>query len=194
MKIIFNFPLLFSHSYPPSPSDMVMISRLSYNGASYTHQGWLTLDGKYLLLDDELDEQEGTTYLSNEDTTPHGAFTRTMVWNVEDLENPEWVETFLSEQTAIDHNLYIKGDKAFQSNYCAGLRVLDLSNGPLAMTEHAYFDLAPYCSGPSFEGTWSNYPYYDGHVDNFNEDGNEIYQVVAVSSIERGLYNLRVRL
>ncbi|KAG5820373.1 hypothetical protein H9Q74_000630 [Fusarium xylarioides] len=32
------------------------LSRTTYNGATYTHQGWLTEDHKYLLLDDELDE------------------------------------------------------------------------------------------------------------------------------------------
>ena len=172
---------------------MTQISRISYNGAAYTHQGWLTSSGKFLLLDDELDEQEGTTYTSDSDTQQHGAHTRTMVWNVEDLADPQWVSTYLSEQTAIDHNLYIVGNKAYQSNYCAGLRVLELNEDDednLDLTEYAYFDVAPYCSGPSFEGTWSNYPYYDGHPD--NQGG--LYNLVAVSSIERGLYMLRVAL
>ena len=38
-----------------------MISRTSYNGFQYTHQGWLLEDGRHLLLDDELDEMQGTT-------------------------------------------------------------------------------------------------------------------------------------
>ena len=29
--------------------------------------------------------------------------------------------------TAIDHNLYVRGNHAFQANYRSGLRVLDLS-------------------------------------------------------------------
>merc|ERR1711963_469271 len=42
-------------------SNMLEISRTPYNGSQYTHQGWLTENSKYLLLNDELDEVSGTT-------------------------------------------------------------------------------------------------------------------------------------
>ena len=35
----------------------IMLSRTGYAGFAYTHQGWLTEDQRYFLLDDELDEQ-----------------------------------------------------------------------------------------------------------------------------------------
>jgi choice-of-anchor B domain-containing protein len=181
-------------------NDMKEISRISYNGVQYSHQGWLTEDGKYCLLDDELDEQVGSTYIDSQDTLEHGGRTRTLVWNLENLENPVWETSHLSDQTAIDHNLYILNGKAYQSNYCAGLRVMDIKN-PLQMEEEAFFDLAPYCSGTSFQGSWSNFPYFDDHPDSEcddyddNLDGDDEYQcvIVAVSSIERGLYTLRVK-
>lgn len=35
----------------------LMLSRTGYVGRGYTHQGWLTNDQAYFLLDDELDER-----------------------------------------------------------------------------------------------------------------------------------------
>ena len=77
--------------------NMKMLSRVSYDNAHYTHQGWLTEDQSHLLLDDELDELYGPT-----------PYTRSLIWNVEDLTKPELVNSFYSEKQATDHNLYIK--------------------------------------------------------------------------------------
>ena len=40
----------------------VVVSVTPYQGAAYSHQGWLvdTTNMRYLLLDDELDEMDGT--------------------------------------------------------------------------------------------------------------------------------------
>jgi choice-of-anchor B domain-containing protein len=149
-------------------TNMRMLSRVPYNNAYYTHQGWLTEDQTHLLLDDELDELYGPT--------PN---TRTLIWNVEDLDNPTLVNSFFSEKQATDHNLYIRGNLAYQSNYCAGLRILDVTNIKSGeLEEVGYFDVAPYCDSPGFQGTWSNYPYF--------ASGN-----IIVSSIERGLFVLK---
>ena len=42
-------------------ANATIISRTSYEGASYTHQGWVldTENQEYLLLDDEYDEYDG---------------------------------------------------------------------------------------------------------------------------------------
>lgn len=54
----------------------VQLSRTSYTGSSYTHQGWLTDDHTYFLLDDEGDE---TSFRHN---------TRTRIWDVSDPNAP----------------------------------------------------------------------------------------------------------
>ena len=77
--------------------NMKILSRVSYDNAYYTHQGWLTEDQSHLLLDDELDELYGPT-----------PYTRSLIWNVEYLMKPEFVNSFYSEKQATDHNLYIK--------------------------------------------------------------------------------------
>merc|ERR1711862_28318 len=152
--------------------NMIELSRKSYNGSQYTHQGWLTPDSKFLFLNDELDEQAGTT-----GGPDGGKNTRTLIWNVEDLDEPVWTNTFLSALTAIDHNLYVKG------KYCGGLRILEFKEptfgfGLPKLTEVAYFDVAPNCNSAIFLGSWSNYPYFPS--------GN-----IIVSSIERGLFVVR---
>jgi len=161
--------------------NMIELSRRHYNGSQYTHQGWLTENSKFLFLNDELDEQAGTT-----GGPDNGKNTRTLIWNVQDLDNPAWVNTFYSQHTAIDHNLYVNGTYVFEANYCAGLRILKVKEPLLnfqvpILTEVAYFDVAPNCDSTSFFGSWSNYPYF--------KSGN-----VIVSSIERGLFVLRPHL
>lgn len=148
----------------------VALSRVQYEGDGYSHQGWLTPDQSYFLHGDELDE------LFN------GNNTRTRIWDVRDLDAPVVSGVFDNDTTSIDHNIYTKGDRAFASNYTSGLRVYDTSavaSGELS--EVGFFDLYPENDNASFEGgTWSNYPYYRQNI-------------VAVSSIDRGLFVLRPR-
>jgi hypothetical protein len=80
---------------------------------------------------------------------------------------------------AIDHNLYIRGDYVFESNYRSGLRILDITgiaNG--ALQEVGFFDVYPADNGANFNGAWLNYPFF--------KSGN-----VIVSGIEQGLFVLR---
>ena len=154
-------------------ADPVMLSRTGYSGSRYTHQGWLTEDQGYFLLDDELDEA------NNPDVTN----TRTYMWNVSDLDGPALIGFHDSTTTAIDHNQYVKGSYTYQSNYQAGLRILDITdiaNGNL--TEVAFFDVYPGSDPTNTDtGTWSNYPFFDSGV-------------VIVSVIEQGLFILRPNL
>ena len=51
----------------------------------------------------------------------------------------------------------------YQSNYSAGLRILDISN-PIYPKEVAYFDTYPSGNKIDFVGSWSNYPYFDNNI------------------------------
>ncbi|MFL2500568.1 MAG: choice-of-anchor B family protein [Candidatus Neomarinimicrobiota bacterium] len=131
----------------------------------YTHQGWLTEDHKYFIVNDELDEYNGG--FGN---------TRTLIWNVEDLSNPTLQTTYTGPTPSIDHNNYVIGSNVYMSHYTSGLRILDISdiNNP---SEKAYFDVYPSNNNSSFDGTWSNYPYYNSGT-------------VVVTGIDEGLYIL----
>ncbi|HSM37432.1 MAG TPA: choice-of-anchor B family protein [Longimicrobiales bacterium] len=127
----------------------VALSRAEYPNFGYTHQAWLTDDHRYLYVDDELDEMQGK--VEN---------TRTLIWDVSDLDDPQLVKEYFGPTRAIDHNLYIKGDFAYQSNNTAGLRILDISD-PENPEEVGHFDTIPYGGDrPVFGGSWSAYPYF----------------------------------
>jgi len=150
----------------------VQISRTGYSGTAYTHQGWLTADHAYLLMDDELDER-------NVASVTH---TRTLIWDVRDLDSPAYLADYIGPSTAIDHNQYVVGDYSYQANYRSGLRILDISDIASGnLTEVGFFDIYPSSDSANFNGAWSVYPYF--------ASGN-----VVVSGIEQGLYVLRPQL
>ena len=124
------------------------ISATGYPQLGFVHQAWLTEDHRYLLVGDELDERN------------FGVPTRTHVMDVSDLANPQYLYPYEAATTTIDHNLYVLGNRVFQANYSAGLRVLefgDLANQEIS--EVAFFDTVPASGVGSFDGAWSVYPY-----------------------------------
>ncbi len=148
---------------------------IGFNGETemqYSHQGWLTENHSYFLMNDELDE------------AGLGRDTKTYIWDISDLENPEFVGHYSHNTVSIDHNLYIKDNIVYQTNYNAGLQVLklgDLSKAELSPI--AFFDTKPgietsNVNGAGFSGAWSNYPYFESGI-------------IIVSDIEDGLFILR---
>ncbi len=140
------------------------ISKLIYPGVEYTHQAWVTGDQKFVLYNDEKDE------LLN------GHKTRTHLMNIEDLENPVYLDYYESDLLAVDHNLFIKGNLVFQSNYEAGMRILDISaltDDPRnEIVEVAHFDTWPSRDSIGFSGNWGNYPFFkSGHIAASNRNG-----------------------
>ena len=145
----------------------VALSRISYPDVQYSHQGWLSDDHRYFYMDDEGDEVAGVT--------PR---TRTIIFDLTDLDDPQVAEMFLSPTAASDHNLYIKGDTMYQSHYKSGLRVVDISNRTKPV-EIGYFDTVPYGeNNPGFGGSWSNYPYFKSGT-------------IVVTSMNEGLFVVR---
>ncbi len=149
-------------------SNPVLISRTSYPEFGYTHQGWLTEDHHYFLLNDETDE---TTYGHN---------TRTRIFDVSDLTSPSLIGYSDGSIPSIDHNLYIKGSYVYESNYTGGLRVYSLDSVNRAqLTEIAFFDIHPIDDDPVYEGAWSVFPFFSNNI-------------VVVSGIGEGLFILGV--
>ncbi|MFU8829564.1 MAG: choice-of-anchor B family protein, partial [Phycisphaerales bacterium] len=146
-------------------SNPVVLAQTAYSDRAYSHQAWLSEDRKYLFLNDELDEQN------------FGMPTTTRVFDVSDLGNPVEVTTFTNGSSAIDHNLYVKGDLMYAANYRSGLRIFDVSD-PLEAEEIAYFNTFPGSDSANFNGAWSSYPFFESGT-------------IIVSDIERGLFVLK---
>jgi choice-of-anchor B domain-containing protein len=145
------------------------ISVAAYPNVSYTHQGWLSEDHRYFYLDDEGDELDG-----------NAPKTRTLVFDVTDLDDPVVAKEFFGTTAATDHNLYVKGNYLYQSNYVAGLRVLDIKD-PANPVEVGFFDTVPFGENqPGFAGSWSNFPYFKSGV-------------IAATSMREGFFMIRYR-
>ena len=150
--------------------EQVQLSRTGYGGSAYTHQGWLTEDQRFFLVNDEGDEL---------------AFrhpTRTWIWDVSDLDAPVLASLYDGPTPSIDHNLYIRGNLVYESNYRSGLRVLDASDvAGGVLREVGFFDIFPADDAPAYNGAWSVYPFFASGT-------------VVVNGIEQGLFVLRPRI
>lgn len=128
----------------------VAIGMSTYPNVAYTHQGWLTEDHEYFYMNDEGDEPQGLV-----------EGTRTLVWDVRELDDPVLAGEYIADVTSTDHNLYVVDDLMYQSNYDAGLRIFDVST-PEDPKEIGYFDTSP--EGMSGASSWSNYPFFESRV------------------------------
>lgn len=148
-------------------SNPTQIATINYSNIGYTHQGWFTEDMRFFILGDELDERN------------FGGNTRSIVFDFEDLDNPQLHFNYSGSTGAIDHNGYVKDNLFFLANYAAGIRIIDISNITNGtMTEAGYFDTRPSNNSASFNGAWNVYPYF--------ESGN-----IIISDINSGLFIVR---
>lgn len=150
-------------------SNPVMLSN-TFQGepAATSHQGWLTPDHRYFVHDDESEEIRV------------GGRTRTRVFDVSNLTDVFVHSVYHGELHTSDHNLYIKGQFAYEANYFDGLRLINISRidqtGPphpdtptlpnnTGMREVGCFDTDPTRNDiPGFGGSWSNYPFFDDRI------------------------------
>lgn len=147
----------------------VTLFSATYPDLGFAHQGWLTEDHRYFLLGDELDERN------------FNVPTRTLIFDLADLDAPAFVSAYESTTSSIDHNLYVLGNRVFQANYTSGVRVLefaDLSNSEIMET--AFLDTMPSSDLAEFDGVWSVYPYLPS--------GN-----IIASDISNGLFILTLQ-
>jgi len=147
-----------------------IISRTTYTGASYTHQGW-TIDSQwqeYLLMNDEYDEEEARGPAAD-------GYPVTFIWDIRSLEKPKITGYYKHPNKGIDHNLYVKNGLATLSNYGAGLAVLDVSGVPQDPTggnikRVGWFDIHPEDDKAAgggrveFVGTWGHYAFPSGYI------------------------------
>ncbi len=147
-------------------SNMFELSALGYPTLGFTHQGWLTEDRRYFVVNDESDE-----FLFQVVNTT------TYIVDVQDLLAPFLAAVYAHPTGCwIDHDLMTRGDRVYQAQYTAGMRVLDISD-PLAPVETAYFDSYPEDNSPNFSGMWGSYSDYPTRL-------------VVGSDMERGLFVL----
>ena len=127
------------------PTDVTLIGAASYDTPHYGHQVWVPETQDHAFFGDELDELN------------EGGPTRTMVFDLTDLDVPVVAELFEASVNVTDHNQYNHGEWLFQSNYKAGVRMLsDAWPSSPVLAERGHFDPVDGANDPGFEGAWSH--------------------------------------
>jgi choice-of-anchor B domain-containing protein len=148
----------------------VMLGKAHYPETAYSHQGWLDKEQGVFFMGDEIDELN------------FGMNTRTLKFDVSDLDNPVYAGAHSHGTSVIDHNMYVNGDYLYQANYQAGLRILHINRQQnFTLDEVAYFDTVPEADSLQFAGAWSVYPFFDNGT-------------ILVSDINNGLFILKASL
>lgn len=127
--------------------NIVVIGRATYPNAAYCHQVWISPDLRYAYINDEIDEAN------------FGILCTTRIIDISNLAAPFLAATYTNGQVSVDHNLYIKGNDLYASNYKSGLRIYDIT-ARTAPVERAWFDTYPSENAIGYAGLWSNYPYF----------------------------------
>ena len=149
------------------PANAPLLSSINYTRAAYVHSGWWSEDGRFLFVQDELDE------------TRFALPTTLRVFDLGDLINPAFAGSWQGPTNAIDHNGYTRGNRYYMSNYTRGLTVLDITN-PAEPMDIGFFDTYPVSDTTAFNGAWGVFP--------FLPSGS-----ILVSDIDSGLYLLADR-
>lgn len=135
-------------------------------------------------MDDEYDEYDKVGPAAS-------GYPITYFWDIRSLEKPKQTGYYRSAAYGIDHNQFVNNGFSTQSNYGAGLRILDVSSlvsdptGKL-VKEVGFFDVYPEddnrANGGSvdFVGTWSHYPFFKSGY-------------ILVNTIERGAFVVKRR-
>ncbi len=146
------------------------IAKATYPDVRYTHQGWLTPDHKYVVQNDELDESGLLP------PNGRGRGTRTLIWDIVELDDPILIKEYWGVAKSTDHNLYVLDHYVFMANYTSGLRVVDIST-PTTPREVAHFDTYPSDDNIGFYGAWTAYPFLPSGTVLINSNPEGLFMV-----------------
>ena len=137
---------IYDYTDPSNPKTLVSLPATG----GYHHNNWVSQDGRYVFATEEI---------------PSGR--PILVINLQDIGNAnlEVATSFLDplmaagQYNAIPHNVYIKDNLLFDSQYEDGLLVYDISN-PVLPILIGYYDTHPQNTQyNTYRGCWGNYPW-----------------------------------
>ena len=141
-----------------------IIKRFTYPGIMRAHQGSMTPDLHYWLMADMHDEMH------------HGHNTRTLIFDIMDLDNPVVLGYYEMNTSAMDHSLFIVDNYVYEANLRAGLQIFDVSHLPNTnLIPAGYFDVDASSNSTTMNGAWSVYPFWSNNI-------------VTISDTDRGLF------
>lgn len=124
-------------------SNPVVLARKT-TGANFTHNIWLSNDGKYLITTDE----KPNAYVE--------------MYDISNLNNIKLIDKYRSSPgyNVIPHNAHFKNNYIFTSYYRDGLRLVDATLKH-NLVEVGYYDSSPFTAAEGYEGNWGVYPYFN---------------------------------
>jgi len=155
-SIYFGIQRIFDFTNPAAP---VPIAAWHYPGG-FTHNSWPDKTGNWLYITDEKNGEP------------------LKIFDISNLSAPVLFNRYTSNPGAIVHNVHVRGDEIYVSNYTEGIRVLDSSDPG----HPAEFGFADSYSGPSgnYDGVWEVCPFFPSGT-------------VIASDMETGLWVYRTR-
>ncbi|OFY71291.1 MAG: hypothetical protein A3G23_02140 [Bacteroidetes bacterium RIFCSPLOWO2_12_FULL_37_12] len=108
---------------------------------SFTHNCWLSDDGKFIFTTDEVDNSSVTAY------------------NITDLSNITEISRYQSNpgSNSIAHNTIVRNGFLITAYYRDGVTIVD-AHDPSFLVEVGNYDTSP-LSGPGYNGCWGAYPF-----------------------------------
>lgn len=135
-------------SKPQAPKTLASVSTGGYN-----HNSWLSVDGRYAYYTEEIPRGRPIQIVDLKDLSTSGDIELVGSFLDEML-----ADTFATPQ-AIPHNVYIRCDYLFNSQYEDGLLVYDLAD-PLNPKLKYWYDTHPENTKYNgYYGCWGNYPW-----------------------------------
>ncbi|MCB0532368.1 MAG: choice-of-anchor B family protein [Lewinellaceae bacterium] len=137
---------VYDYTDPGNPKTLASLPATG----GYHHNNWLSQDGHYAFATEEI---------------PSGR--PILVIDLQDIENAnlEVAASFIDplmtagQYNAIPHNVYVKDNLLFDSQYEDGLLIYDISN-PLSPNLIGYYDTHPQNTQyNTYRGCWGNYPW-----------------------------------
>jgi choice-of-anchor B domain-containing protein len=151
----------------------VQISHLKTTDEIYDHSGWVTEDGNYLFICNELANSKNVVPSESSDFSNYGG-SDIYIWDISD--KIELIGTIHDDDSRV-HNLYIVDNFAYISYYDAGLKIFEISNPEKPILYYSYDtnQVGDLGFGDGFTGAFGVFP--------FTSKGN-----IYVSDIDHGLY------
>jgi len=128
-----GFVAVLDVSSPAAPREIGRIT----TGGRFSHNSWLSRDGRYLFTTDERANRPMET------------------WDLQDLVSPRRVSQYIARENTIPHNVMVDGDRLLLSHYTEGVHLLDVRD-PARPAVLGFYDTFE-GSSASFAGNWGAY-------------------------------------
>ena len=115
-----------------------------YTPSLFTHNCWISDDGKTLFTTDE----RTNAYVGSYNVSDIG----NGVQNLDKIQR-------LPGSEAVPHNVHVYGDWLVTSYYSTGVQIVNAKR-PDLLVEVGYYDTYPQDNGANFRGNWGAYPYF----------------------------------